>query len=148
VIDHKTILQQIPAKEKALTPPSLVFQARIHPVERSPIMLRPRKSQKARSSRGSIDTKVYNDSQSPTSSSDESLDIETPSKLRTRRVKSKPKQSYTLNTSQGEESNVQHWSYCTQACLLGLVRRLPLDEACPNVSAHRSFGDGSHHTFN
>jgi hypothetical protein len=148
VIDYKTILRQIPAKEKALTPSSLVFQAWIRPIERSPIMLRLRKSQKAKSSCGSVDTKVYNDPQSPTGSLDESLDIETPSKLRTCRAKSKPEQSYTLNTSQGEESNVQHRSYCTQACLLGLVRRLPLDEACLNVSTHRSFGDGSYHTFN
>jgi hypothetical protein len=44
VIDHETILQQIPAEEKALTLPSSVFQARIHPVKQSPIVLRPRKS--------------------------------------------------------------------------------------------------------
>jgi hypothetical protein len=53
VIDHKAILRQIPAKEKTLTPPSSVFHARIHPFKRSPIMLRPRKSQKARNSYGS-----------------------------------------------------------------------------------------------
>ena len=28
--------------------------------------------------------------------------------------------------------------YCTQACLLGLVRGLPLDKNCPNVALHRA----------
>jgi hypothetical protein len=35
--------------------------------------------------------------------------------------------------------------YCTQACLLGLKRGWPLDDACPNVSAHRAHGDGARH---
>ena len=71
-------------------------------------MLRPKKSQKAKSSYSFVDTKVYNNSQSLTSLLDKSLDIKTLSKLRTCKVKSKPKQSYTFNTSQGEESDIQH----------------------------------------
>ena len=35
----------------------------------------------------------------------------------------------------------------TQACLLGLVRKRPLDGTCPNASAHRDHGAGNHHTF-
>jgi hypothetical protein len=71
-IDHETVLRQIPAEEKALTPPASVFQARIHPFQRSPIMLRPRKSRKASNGCGSIDIKVHEDSQSPSGSSDDS----------------------------------------------------------------------------
>jgi len=37
--------------------------------------------------------------------------------------------------------------YCTQACLLGLVRRGPLDGACPNVNTHRAHGAGNHHAL-
>ena len=144
VIDHETILRQIPAEEKALTPPSSVFQARIHPVER-PIMLRPRKSRKARSSCSSIDIKVYEDPQSPSSSSDESSDIETPSKPRTRTAQSGFGQSHSINTSPAVGSDVRHWQYCTQACLLGLARRRPLDEACPNISTHRALRASNHH---
>ena len=40
-----------------------------------------------------------------------------------------------------EESDVRYRQYCTQACLLGLVRKRPLDDACPNVRAHRAHGD-------
>jgi hypothetical protein len=39
----------------------------------------------------------------------------------------------------------QSRQYCTQACLLELKRGWPLDEACPNVSAHRAHGDGVRH---
>ncbi|PGG96751.1 hypothetical protein AJ80_09795 [Polytolypa hystricis UAMH7299] len=35
--------------------------------------------------------------------------------------------------------------YCTQACLLGLVRRTALDEDCLNGSAHRAGGHGRQH---
>lgn len=33
VIDHEAILRQIPTEDRALTPPSSVYQARIHPVK-------------------------------------------------------------------------------------------------------------------
>jgi hypothetical protein len=62
VIDHESILRQIPAEEKALTPPSSVFQARIYPVERSPMILRPRKSRKARSSCSSRGVRRFTES--------------------------------------------------------------------------------------
>jgi hypothetical protein len=98
----------MPAKEKALTPLSLVFQARIHPVKQSLIILRPRKSQKARSSYSSIDIKVYKDPQSPSSSLDKSSDIETSSKPRTRTVQSGFRQSYAINISQATRSDLRH----------------------------------------
>jgi hypothetical protein len=148
VIDPEAILRQIPAEEKALTPPASVFRARIHPFERSPIMLRPRMLQKARRSCGSVDIKVYEDPQSPSGSSDESSDVETPSKPRTRTARSGIRQSSdAINTSQAAGSDVHQRQYCTQACLLGLVRRHPLDKACPNVSAHRVFGNSSQHVL-
>ncbi|KAL9011550.1 MAG: hypothetical protein Q9173_003613 [Seirophora scorigena] len=43
------------------------------------------------------------------------------------------KQSEALSGSANEE---QRHAYCTQACLLGLVRRLPMDVNCPNVKLH------------
>jgi hypothetical protein len=129
VISHETILQQIPAEEKALTPPSSVFQARIHPLEWSPMMLRPRRSRNARSSCGSTDITVHEDPQSPSGSSDESSDIEIPSRPRTRTADSGIKLSHAINTSQALESDVPQRQYCAQTCLLGLVRRRPLDKA-------------------
>ena len=148
VIDHEAILRQIPAKEKTLTPPSSVFNARIHPFKRSPIMLRSRKSRKARNSCGSADIIVHEDPQSPSGSSDETSDVETPSKPRVRTHQSSTGQIHSIKSSQAaEESDVRHRQYCTQACLLGLVRKGPLDNACPNVTSHRAHGAGNHHAL-
>ncbi|KAH8799418.1 hypothetical protein F5884DRAFT_758446 [Xylogone sp. PMI_703] len=148
VIDHEAILRQIPAEEKTLTPPSSVFHARIHPFKRSPIMLRPRKSRKARNSCGSADIIVHEDLQSPSGSSDETSDFETPSKPKARTGQSSTRQMRAAKTSQAaEESNVHHRQYCTQACLLGLARGRLLDDACPNVNAHRGHGTGNEHAL-
>ena len=148
VIDHEAILRQIPAAEKTLTPPPSVFHARIHPVQRSPIMLRPRKSRKARNSCGSADVVVHEDPQSPSGSSDETSDVETPSKPRARTRQSGTGQVRPVISSQAaEESGVRHRQYCTQACLLGLIRKRPLDNACPNVGAHRAQGAGNKHAL-
>jgi hypothetical protein len=83
MIDHEAILW-IPTKEKPLAPPASVFKARVYPFKRSLIHLKLRKLRKARSSCSSVDIKLYEDPQSPSNSSDESLDTETLSKPRTR----------------------------------------------------------------
>jgi hypothetical protein len=148
VIDHEAILRQIPAEEKSLTPPPSVFHARIHPVKRSPIMLRPRKSRKARNSCSSTDIIVYEDPQSPFGSSDETSDVETPSKPRACTRQFGTGQMRSVKSSQAaEESDIRHRPYCTQACMLGLVRKRPLDDACPNVNAHRGHEAGNHHAL-
>jgi hypothetical protein len=70
-------------------------------------MLRPRKSQKARSSCGSIDITVHKDLQSLSSLSDKSLDIKTLSKLRAFAAQPKTRQSYAINTSQATKGDLQ-----------------------------------------
>jgi hypothetical protein len=148
VIDHEAILRQIPAEDKALTPPSSVFHARIHPFKRSPIMLRSRKSRKARNSCGSTDTSVHEDPQSPSGSSDETSDVETPSKPTAHTRQSGIGQTRPVKSSQAaQESDIRHRPYCTQSCLLGLVRKRPLDETCPNVRTHRDHGASNHHAL-
>ncbi|KAH7378966.1 hypothetical protein BKA64DRAFT_242116 [Cadophora sp. MPI-SDFR-AT-0126] len=145
VIDHEAILRQIPPEEKNLTPPSSVFHARIHPFKRSPIILRPRKS---RNSCGSAEIILHEDPQSPSGSSDETSDVDTPSKSRARTRQSGTGQMRSIKSSQVvEESDVRHRRYCTRACLLGLVRKRPLDDACPNVNTHRAHGDGIRHAL-
>jgi hypothetical protein len=148
VIDHEAILRQIPTEEKTLTPPPSVFHARIHPFKRSPIMLRARKSRKARNSCGSADIIVHEDPQSPSSSPDETSDVETPSKPRARTRQSNTGRMRSVKSSQAAEgSDVLHRQYCTQACLLGLVRGRLLDDACPNVNTHRGHGTGNKHAL-
>jgi hypothetical protein len=151
-IDYEVILQQIPNEDKALTPPSSVFRARIHPLQRSPIKLRSRKSSKAGTSCGSADGMPRED---PASSSVENPDVETPTKPNTRaRARAHARQSGTGQTRSdksssqaAEEHDVRQRQYCTQACLLGLVRQGPLDEACSNVSAHRVHGTSNRHAL-
>ncbi len=148
VLDHEAILRQIPAKEKTLTPPPSKSYARIHPCDRSPVVLRSKKLQKARNSCGSIYVTVHEDPQSPSSSSDETLDVETLSKLKARTRQSGTGQMSSVKSSQAaEESDVRYRQYCTQACLLGLVRKRPLDDACPNVSAQGAYGAGNYHAL-
>jgi hypothetical protein len=137
VIDHEAILRQIPPNEKAITPPPSVFQARVHPVKRSPVILRPRKQKQGKNSCGSID--VHEDPESPSSSSDDFSEVETPSKPKARTTQPGNRPATVKTPQTPEQSGIRrHRQYCTQACLLGLVRGRPLDEACPNVSAHRT----------
>jgi hypothetical protein len=42
-----------------------------------------------------------------------------------------------------KESDFRHRQYYTQPCLLGLVRKRLLDDACLNVSAHRAYRAGN-----
>jgi hypothetical protein len=69
---------------------------------------------KARRSCGSVDIKVYEDPPSPSSSSDESSDVITPSKPRTRTARSRIRQSSdTINPSQAAGGNVHERQYYT-----------------------------------
>jgi hypothetical protein len=47
----------------------------------------------------------------------------------------------------GRGAHAYTYGYCTQGCLLGLVRGNDLDENCPNVSLHRQGGDGVGHAI-
>ncbi len=47
-IDHEAILRLMPAEEKTSSPPLSVFCARVCPIKRSPITLRPRKLRKGK----------------------------------------------------------------------------------------------------
>ncbi len=108
MIDHELILRQIPAEEKTLTPPPSVFYVRIHPVQRLPINLRPRKLRKARNSCGSADVIVYEDRQSLFGSSDEISDVETLSKPKARTRQSGTGQVRPVKSPQAAEERDVH----------------------------------------
>ncbi|PSS25711.1 hypothetical protein M430DRAFT_33320 [Amorphotheca resinae ATCC 22711] len=133
VIDHEAILRQIPPDEKAMTPPPSGFQARVHLVKRSPVG----KHKQGKNSCDIID--VHEDPESPSSSSDDFSEVETPRKPKARTTQPGNRPANVKTPQIPEQNGIRcHRQYCTQACLLGLVRGRPLDEACPNVSAHRS----------
>ncbi|CZT13877.1 uncharacterized protein RCO7_00684 [Rhynchosporium graminicola] len=115
VINHEAILRQIPAEEKAMTPPSSVFHARIHAFKRSPIILRARKPRTARNSCGSADVTIHGDPQSPSGSSDEASNFDTPSKPWGRTHQSGNGQLRSSKSSQVvKEGDVRHQRYCTR----------------------------------
>lgn len=43
------------------------------------------------------------------------------------------------------KSRIETWQYCSQKCLLGLVRKFTLDGCCPNVSQH--WGTDNYHAI-
>ncbi|KAL8746607.1 MAG: hypothetical protein Q9184_007723, partial [Pyrenodesmia sp. 2 TL-2023] len=47
----------------------------------------------------------------------------------------------------GGKSKGQQYQYCTQACLFGLVHRLPIDVACPNALSHPRGKHGNTHAL-
>ncbi|KAL8724501.1 MAG: hypothetical protein Q9166_007914 [cf. Caloplaca sp. 2 TL-2023] len=49
--------------------------------------------------------------------------------------------------SSGKQEQQQQRSYCTQSCLLGLVRGQVVDEACPNASSHPRGKQGKSHSL-
>ncbi|KAJ5584704.1 uncharacterized protein N7459_004504 [Penicillium hispanicum] len=68
------------------------------------------------------------------------FDPDTPSRRRPRESRllhpSASSSSSTIQKSQGSRSKGKSRQYCTQKCLLGLVREGELDWKCPNVSEH------------
>jgi len=91
---------------------------------------------------------VHEDSRSSSDPSDKTLDVETPSKPRVRMRQSVTELIRSVKPSQAtKESDNRHRQYCTQACLLGLVRNHPLDDAYPNVKAHRAYRASNYHAL-
>ena len=97
----------------------------------SPVRLRPRPA-RARSPE-------HMNTQGRSDSSDEEPDMDTPSRQ-------PPESHHTAHTqpargsasSRDSRRTRQAGQYCTQKCLLGLLKGGPLDQSCPNVEKHGS----------
>ncbi|KAI9738026.1 MAG: hypothetical protein M1818_005454 [Claussenomyces sp. TS43310] len=147
-IDYDAVLRQIPIEDGVLTPPPSVYRARRHPFVRpSPIKLRPRRRRKSRDSCGSANIIINEDPRSPSGSSDESQDYATPIKSRPRTREAQSRQTQDTTTAPTSGSGVQDQEYCTQACLLSLVRNERLCGACPNAHLHRSMSADGYHAL-
>ncbi|KAL8988302.1 MAG: hypothetical protein Q9177_002606 [Variospora cf. flavescens] len=117
----------------------------IRPDPRSPYELRKKKRNKpSAGKRCNTDPQTHEDSSESAEddSNDDSTYHETPTKPPTAKAtKAAPPQKQTPPQKQSEASSGspkkgRRHAYCTQACLLGLVRRLPMDVNCPNVKLH------------
>lgn len=134
-----------PKREDLDLPPS-IFYAPIHRFKRSPIMLRSGNSRKATKSCGSADIIVHEVPQSPSGSSDEASDIETPSKPRARTRQAGIDRCGTLKRHERRKRAMSATDNTAQepACQ-GLYEGVSLDDAWPNVNAHRPTGTGNQH---
>ncbi|KAL9629275.1 MAG: hypothetical protein Q9164_006947 [Protoblastenia rupestris] len=152
--DWEEILRSIPYQKKDLDPPPSAFKARKYPINtRSPYNLRKKAPRSYRSgcSSGVEHVNDGDDSDDSDDSDDDHADgsadrpesIETPSK---KGSASKSKGGSRQQGMQGlSTSGNQNRQYCTQRCLLGLMRGSALDERCPNIQFHRRNKKGGKH---
>ncbi|MCJ1282377.1 hypothetical protein MMC26_001700 [Xylographa opegraphella] len=152
-VDYENILRQIPESERKLTPPS-AYKGRRDPSGRSsPVLTRARKK--------CLDDKLHesrNDRQDDPDASRDSgkprRDISSAGNGNTTKERkdggakdnNERRDGGNNNNSSSSSSSVNggksiQSSYCTQRCLLGISRRLPLDGNCPNVLQHRRYGE-------
>ncbi|PGH02617.1 hypothetical protein AJ80_08829 [Polytolypa hystricis UAMH7299] len=143
-LDGEAILPETPDNAKRpKTPPTSEFKGKPPNLTRS-FNLRARPTT-GRSSCND-ETLPYANSDDDSSSETESRDKETP--VRVNRTAPIPVHASTNSPVSSRTRNQnRNRGYCTQACLLGLVRRAALDEDCPNVSAHRT-GKHRRHVLN
>ncbi|KAI4120290.1 MAG: hypothetical protein LQ338_007120 [Usnochroma carphineum] len=106
----------------------------IEPDPRSPYETRKKWKQSGRSCNNAPELD-QDDSESPEEDSDSDADFyDTPTKQPAAKgTQSKQQKQPKPSSSSGRQ---QRREYCTQACLLGLVRRHPMDKTCPNIKLH------------
>ena len=143
--DPEEILMKILMEKEAPTPPSSVLEARIRPVLRSPTNLNAGEPRPTRNGFGPI--REHEDAQSPSGSSDDAGEIDTPSNQNTHaRLSDATPTNVEASRSTGND-DIHQRQYCTQTCLIGLVRGSPLDKACPNAIAHQVQGSHGYHAL-
>jgi len=147
-LDYEAILRQIPETERKLSPVS-IHKGRKNPnPKESPYFTRLRSKKEKEKAKAKAKTSC--DSDKPRFGDDGYEDPDTPSKPGRGRPhagnQTKGKGNGTAgegnnNTNSRSGSKGRQRQYCTQGCLLGIVRGMALDERCPNVSLHRRHGN-------
>jgi hypothetical protein len=147
-VDYNMILKNIPESERKKTPQKKRGETSSEDYEgkkdltfnRSPYEMRPRRPAKC----------APNDLQKPHHDRPDDPDASREPDRASASNRNKTKentsgQEYDQSDSRqagGSRTGVTKRQYCTQKCLLGIVRKSPLDENCPNISAHRRNGIG------
>ena len=152
-VDYEAILHQIPPTERKLAPSS-AYKGRKNPnPKKSPYFTRQRankdKGKTPADTQTRTKTKTSCGSEEEMSKDDDHEDPDTPSKQAMSRIAGSRSKSTSKDTGAKNESSRNTISdskgkqrqYCTQLCLLGLARGLPLDQTCPNILSHRIHGD-------
>lgn len=151
-IDYEEILRQIPVEERTKSPRSSAFRTRVRPVDRSPYVLRPKKSRNTPDGCYNESADPDEQSSSPSTTSDDD-NVATPSKsmgseraIPQGRRQLRPRMKGASENPGGKNHGDRE--YCTHLCLLGIVRGDRVDAACPNVASHRTDSTGTHHALN
>lgn len=135
--DYESILYAIPETELKQAPPTSAFQPRTYShVDRSPYLLRFSKKQSFGACRPES-CHTSRDHPTPDASDDESDLPDTPTR-QTDQTRSRLYRQSRGGDRSGSlsEYDGQTRPYCTQKCLLGLIRRGVLDGKCPNIALH------------
>ncbi|KMP06908.1 hypothetical protein CISG_04153 [Coccidioides immitis RMSCC 3703] len=149
-IDVEYILAKMPAEERSRTPSGSSF------VPSSPLSSPIQQEQSRRSRRlqgrcaDSDDT--AEDSPSDSSEGDDPSNRNAMSKWGSKRfavVISPPRPPAAKRQQQSQEERRRNREperqYCTQRCLAGLANRAALDQACPNITLHRTMSQDDNH---
>ncbi|EEU38623.1 uncharacterized protein NECHADRAFT_12141, partial [Fusarium vanettenii 77-13-4] len=157
--DFETTLRSIPEGERRAPESSSSWVPTTYEdFDRSPCVLRggrqrPRRRPRRRQGEGDDEHDKFAIRRNRAeSSSDESgtqpPDTPSPAERRGRRRQrgheKEPRRSQRILARRPREGAARDRQYCTQACLLGLVRGSPLDPRCPNVESHRGPDNGCH----
>ncbi|KAL8689398.1 MAG: hypothetical protein Q9218_004920, partial [Villophora microphyllina] len=131
VMDYEAIERKIetPRHDRRESLPSSAFKGPKGPISKKDHHTRSRRRDDDNDDDNDSPGNGDNDNDTHGESSDELASSGTPSKSRNT--------SGNKGNNQGRGRNAQRQqSYCTQACLLGLVRKPTVDEACPNAAQH------------
>ena len=147
--DWKKILRDIPREERKSDPPPSAYKARKYPINnRSPYYMRKRVPRPSTSSCSpEHDPRDHRDDPAE-GSGDGPESISTPSKRKGPGASTMREENRRRGTQDSSVGGYQHRPYCTQKCLLGLVRRSALDDDCPNARLHRPGKKGRTHLIN
>ena len=134
--DWEKILHDIPFEQMNLEPPQSAYKPRSYSIDpRSPYQLRKRQQKSYRLGCSPGNKPTHNDQDDPAEDSADDIEsINTPTK---RGRANKSQQGSRGHAAQASSSGMTQRQYCTQACLLGLVRGSLFDEICPNTEMHR-----------
>nr|KMM68637.1 conserved hypothetical protein, variant [Coccidioides posadasii RMSCC 3488] len=144
-IDVEYILAKMPAEERSRTPSGSSF------VPSSPLSSPIQQEQSRRSRRlqgrcaDSDDT--AEDSPSDSSEGDDPSNRNAMSKWGSKRfaVVISPPRPPAAKRQQQSLNREPERQYCTQKCLAGLANRAALDQACPNITLHRTMSQDDNH---
>ncbi|KAI1302514.1 hypothetical protein F5Y03DRAFT_407847 [Xylaria venustula] len=147
--DYDIILRSIPASERKAPPNSPAYRPTTYrTVDRSPYLLRRKKTRTTDIVHPDIGPAGKNGSPEPPDDESGAQMPGTPTRPRNRGggQRGLPRRPRG-DSSRGSSHRGGGWSrqFCTQKCLLGLVRGTALDETCPNVALHRGQGDNVCH---